>query len=153
MKRDAETCGTRTRCTQQHHRIRRFGAEFSGQVQHCAAFWQREPNDQTKIARNAARREFIDDLGELIRAVEREVPHVVTNPGLPDRAARFDRVHEMDLRVREHLPHQQHLAWRSAVEMPNAAGPQCLQYARLGVALDGIKNIARKRGGESGAAG
>src|SRR5215472_16758566 len=50
----------------------------------------------------------------------------------------------MDLGCREQLAHEPHLAEGGAIEMPDAAGPQRPQDARLGVAFHGIENIAWK---------
>jgi hypothetical protein len=50
----------------------------------------------------------------------------------------------MDLGSGQQLADERHLGERGAIEMADAASPQRAQNARLGVALDGIENIARK---------
>jgi hypothetical protein len=51
-------------------------------------------------------------------------------------------MHEVDLGHRQQLMHERDLGDGGAIKMPDAAGPQCPQDARLGIALDGIKDIA-----------
>jgi hypothetical protein len=53
-------------------------------------------------------------------------------------------LHEVDLGGWQQLADERHLGERGAIEMADAAGPQRPQHARLGVALDGIENIAGK---------
>ncbi len=48
----------------------------------------------------------------------------------------------------EELVDQLDLGERGAVEMAHAARPDRPQHARIGIALDGIKDIARKGGDE-----
>ena len=100
----------RTCRTQQLGCQRGRSTELAGQVQHSGALRHGKTHDQAKLAGNVSRSRLTQDLRQLLRAVEHEVAHGVTRPGLADGAARLDRVHEMDRRVRKHLAHQGDLA-------------------------------------------
>ena len=50
----------------------------------------------------------------------------------------------MDLGSGQQLADERHLGERGAIEVAHTAGPERAQDARLGVALDGIEDIARK---------
>ena len=91
---------------QQRRGRRRRGAELAGQIEHRAALRQRQAHDQAEFAGNAGRRRLVPDLRQLVGAVEHEVAHAMPRPRLADGAARLDRVHEVDVGVGEHLPHQ-----------------------------------------------
>ncbi len=64
--------------------------------------------------------------------------------GLTDCRPALDRVHKVDLGRRKELADEGHLGERGTVEMPDAPGPQGAEHARLGVAFDGVEDIARK---------
>ena len=147
MKGNAETSGVRPRRTQQLDNLTERRTELPRQVEDRIPLRQGQPHEQPKrrrIADQADRHRFLQNLGQLVGTVECEVGHVVLVKGLVDRRSRLDRVHEMDRRRRAEFADQRHLGERGAVEMPDAAGPQRAQHARLGVALDGIEDIARE---------
>ena len=151
MKGDAETGGVRPGRAQQLGRLVERCAELAGQVVDRAALGQGEAHEQTqhrRIADEPDRHRLLQDLRQLVRAVEREIGHAIHVEGVADCRPRLDRVHEMDLGRRQQLADERHLGERGAIEMANAAGPQRPQHARLGVALDGVENIARKELGK-----
>jgi hypothetical protein len=144
MERDTQARGMRTRGTQQRHGVIRLRAEFARQVQHGTALRQRQPHDQTEVARDCGRPRLLKDFRQLNVAVEHEVAHALPRPCLTDRAARLDRVHEVNARIGEHLPDQNHLVGRCAIEMTHAARPQRAQHGGIGIALHRVQNIARE---------
>ena len=88
----------------------------------------------------------VQDLRQFVGAIEHEVAHAVPRPGLADRAARLDRVHEMDRGVGEHLPHQRApRPIEAQSKCAHAAGLQRAQHRRLRVALHGVQHVAGKR--------
>ena len=97
------------------------------------------------VAGHAGGCDLLADLRQFLGAIEYEVAHAVPRPGLADRAARLDRVHEMDGGIREHLPHQGHFADRGAVEMADAAVVQRAQHRRFRVALHRVHHRAGER--------
>ena len=135
----------RTGGAQQLGRQRGRGAELAGQVEHRRTLRQRETHDQAEFAGHAGRGDLVQDLRQLLGAVEHEVAHAMPRPRLADRAACLDRVHEMDRGVGEHLPHQRDLGDRGAVEMRDAAGMERAQHRRLRVALHRVQHVAGKR--------
>ena len=57
----------------------------------------------------APRPRLLDDLCQFIKAVDDEIPDPLAAPGVADRAARLDRVHEMNFGIAEHLPDERYL--------------------------------------------
>ncbi len=87
--------------------------------------------------------------------VDDVVAHAVDLVGGADRGAGLDRVHEVARGIGEHLAHLRDLGERGRVEVPNPRVVERVQHARMGVALDGVEDPARKqreeaprRGGE-----
>jgi hypothetical protein len=145
VKCDPEPRGVRPRRAQQPGRLVGRRAELARQIVDCPTLRQSQPHQQPqgrRVADQSDRHRLLQNFRQLVGAVEREVGHIVTVKGVADRRPRFDRVHEMDLGRRQQLAHELHLGERGAVEMPDAAGPERPQNTRLGVALDGIKDIA-----------
>ncbi len=135
----------RTRGTQQRGGFGWCGTELAGQVQHRRTLRQCEAHDQTEFACHAGRRGLVQDLRQLFGAVEHEVAHAVPRPRLADRAARLDRMHEVDDGVGKHLAHQRNLGDRRAIVMRHAAGVHGTQHAGLRVALHRVQHMAGKR--------
>ena len=77
-------------------RVVRLRAEFAGQIQLRPALRQRDAHDQPQRARHAGGGDLRADLRQFVGAVENEIAHAVPLPRLADRAARLDRVHEVD---------------------------------------------------------
>ena len=136
----------RPRGAQQRRGVVGRGAELARQVQHGARP-SAAPGERSGRARRPRRsprvscRIFASSSG----AVQHEVAHAVPRPRLADRAARLDRMHEVDCGIGEHLPHQPHLGDRGAVEMRDAAGPHRAQDRRLGIALHRVHHVAGER--------
>ena len=97
MERDAEPRRVRPRGTQQRRRVVGVGAEFSatGRARRrpSAARGARpgRASPRTPVAVDS-----VEDLRQLAGTVEHEVAHAMARPRLADRAARLDRVHEVD---------------------------------------------------------
>ena len=124
------------------------GAELARQIVDRVAPGQRQPHQEPQARRRADqpdRDRLLPNLGQLVAAVEGEVGDPIAVKRLADRRPRLDRVHEMDRRRRAEFADERHLGERGAVEMPDAAGSERAQHARLGVAFDGVEDIARER--------
>jgi hypothetical protein len=137
----------RPRQGQQLSRLGNRDAELARQIV-GAALPDREAHEEAQHRRRADRHgphRLLQDLFQLVSAVEREIDDAVAVKRDMDRRARLHRVHEMQLGARQKTAHQHDLGQRGAIEMPDAAGPHRAQDARLRVALDGVKDVARKR--------
>jgi len=100
----------------------RCGAELARQIDHGAAFGQGDTQDQA-AAFWPGRLGLVQDFRQFAGAVEHEVAHGVTVPGLADGGAGLHRVHEVDVCLWEHGAHQGDFAGGGAVEVTHAAAP------------------------------
>ncbi len=127
-------------------------AELAGQVVDRRTLRQRQPHEQSerwRVADQPDRHRLLQDLGQLIGAVENEIGDAPAVERFADRRARLDRVHEVDLPPRQKLAHQPYLGNRCAIEMADTAGPQRSEHPWLGIAFYGIENVAREAAGEA----
>ena len=141
----------RPRGTQQIRRFLDGRTELARQIV-GAALAHREAHEKAESGRFADqpdRHGLLQDLFQLVAAVEGEIGDIVIVKRRMDRMTRLDRVHKMQLRLGQYLAHQRDLGQRGAVEMADAAGPDGAQDARLGVAFDGVQNLARERRDEA----
>ena len=101
-KRQAEPRRMRPRRAQQRGRIAARGAELAGQVVARAALRHRQAHDQAEFAgsRSPPVSARIFASSSALSRTKSRTP--CSRPGLADGAARLDRVHEVDRRVREH---------------------------------------------------
>ena len=131
---------------QQRRRVFHGGAELAGQVVDGRALGHGEADEQAEVL-GAVR--LLHQLFQLFRAVEREVADAVVEIRLMDGARRLDRVHVMDLGVREHLAHQTDFAGGSRVEVADAAFIQGAHHGGFRIALHRIQHIAGEGGDEA----
>ncbi len=104
MERDAEPRRMRAGAAQQLGGGGGRDPELARQIVERAAARHRDPHEQTQgrgVADKTERHRLLQDLGQLLGAVEREIADPMDAKGLADRRPRLDRMHEMDLGLRQ----------------------------------------------------
>ena len=101
----------------------------------------RQTHDQIEIARAAG---GVENLGQLVMAVEREGPHPVIEIGAGDGRPALDRVHEGHAGARRVAGHELDFRNRRDIERPHAIFRQGLDDPRGRIGLYRVKDVAVK---------
>jgi len=135
------------RLLEQRRRLSEIAPELARKTQFREFGRDPQPHEQTQILRRLtgfAIAAGIDDLRQLLLAVEAEGCYPVLEVSLSNRGLGLDRMHEAKLGFGQQSANQANFRDRCHIVVIDTCLPQHTEQARSGIGFDSVEHLARK---------